>query len=128
MPPFLGTKSISQLFIPNINVCFIFSCLLYLLLILLQFVLKLVSQLSWLCPSTSFRVLDAPADWEQSGTGSESIYASHLLSIEAAAGTQHEQVGATLSCRHCLSSGSNGGRFMFMAQGERKTQKYSLTE
>lgn len=40
-------------------------------------------------PIQALHVLDAPANWEQSGTETESIYASHLVSTEAAAAPQH---------------------------------------
>lgn len=73
-----------------------------------------------------FHVLDASANWEQSGTGTESVYTSHQLSARLQLLPSESRWELPWPCMCCLPSGSNGGWFTFMAQGEKNTEKHLL--
>lgn len=73
-----------------------------------------------------FHVLDASANWEQSGTGTESVYTSHQLSARLQLLPSESRWELPWPCMCCLPSGSNGGWFTLMAQGEKNTEKHLL--
>lgn len=92
--------------------------LIYFLLILHQFVLKLISQLSHLYPSFVYLMLQQT----RSRVGLElRTNVPVIISLRGCSCSYCKQVRDTLPCMCCLPFGSNGGWFTFMAQGEKNT-------